>query len=93
MKLNLAQDVGLQEIHDERDRKLEEARKRRHAPEEPRLKKDEYPFRVAGEVDNFRMADNSPETVRPTCRKRSCWLSKESNAYYGPKPRFMSQSG
>ena len=52
-----------------------------------------YPFRVAGEVDNFRMADNSPETVRPTCRKRSCWLSKESNACYGPKPRFMSQSG
>jgi hypothetical protein len=23
-----------------------------------RLKKDEYPFRVAGEVDTFRMADN-----------------------------------
>jgi hypothetical protein len=38
-------------------------------------------------------ADDSPETVRPTCRKRSCWLSKESNACYGPKPRFMSQSG
>ena len=31
VKLNLAQDVGLQEIHDERDRKLEEARKRRQA--------------------------------------------------------------
>jgi len=26
-------------------------------------------------------------------RKRSCRLSKERNACYGPKPRFMSQSG
>jgi hypothetical protein len=77
----------------ERDRKLEEARKRRQAAAERRSKKHEYPFRVAGEVNNFRMADNSREAVRPTCRKRSCWLSKESNACYGPKPRFMSQSG
>ena len=63
------------------------------APAERHLKKDEYPFRVAVEVDTFLMADNSPEIVRPTCRKRSCRLSEESNACYGPKPRFMSQSG
>jgi hypothetical protein len=47
-----------QEIHDERDRKLEEgAETAPGAPAERRLKKDEYPVRVAGEVDNFRMAD------------------------------------
>ena len=39
------------------------------------------------------MADRSPEMVRPARRKRWCWLSKQSNAFYGLKPRFMSQSG
>ena len=39
------------------------------------------------------VADNSPETVRPTCGSARAGCPKKSNACYGPKPRFMSQSG
>ena len=38
-------------------------------------------------------ADYSTETLRPTGPQLACLLSKGSSACYGPKPRFMSQSG
>jgi putative transposase len=57
------------EIRAERDKKLEEARKQRQIRRQQDRVKDEEPsFRVASEVDNFRLsrpsARNPPDLVR-----------------------------